>query len=161
MVHSRSALAAVALILAFVASFSAQAQQGQKVGTVTCRLAPSIGLIIGSQQRMACRFQPSNGGPSEAYSGVQNRIGLDIGITAGGVLAWGVFAQTATPITRGALAGRYVGASGDIGVGLGVGANVLFGGSNNTISLQPLSLEGSISLNVALGIAGLTLTWVR
>jgi hypothetical protein len=110
---------------------------------------------------MACRFQPSNGGPSEAYSGVQNRIGLDIGITAGGVLVWGVFAQTATPITRGALAGRYGGASGDIGVGLGVGANVLFGGSNNTISLQPLSLEGSISLNVALGIAGLTLTWVR
>ena len=161
MVHSRSALAAVALILAFVASSSAQAQQGEKVGTLTCRLAPSIGLIIGSQQRMACRFQPSGGGPSEAYSGVQNRIGLDIGITAGGVLVWGVFAQTATPITRGALAGRYGGASGDIGVGLGVGANVLFGGSNNTISLQPLSLEGSISLNVALGIAGLTLTWVR
>ena len=160
MVHSRSALAAVALILAFVAS-SSQAQKGEKVGTLTCRLAPSIGLIIGSQQRMACRFQPSNGGPSEAYSGVQNRIGLDIGITAGGVLAWGVFAQTATPITRGALAGRYGGASGDIGVGLGVGANVLFGGSNNTISLQPLSLEGSISLNVALGIAGLTLTWVQ
>ena len=151
MVHSRSALAAVALILAFVASSSAQAQQGEKVGTLTCRLAPS---------RMA-QTASVIGSPSEAYSGVQNRIGLDIGITVGGVLAWGVFAQTATPITRGALAGRYGGASGDIGVGLGVGANVLFGGSNNTISLQPLSLEGSISLNVALGIAGLTLTWVQ
>src|SRR6476660_3825507 len=80
MVHSRSAFAAVALILALVASSSAQAQRGEKVGTLTCRLAPSIGLIIGSQQRMACRFQPSNGGPSEAYSGGQNRIGLDIGI---------------------------------------------------------------------------------
>ena len=87
MVHSRSAFAAVALILALVASSSAQAQRGEKVGTLTCKLAPSIGLIIGSQQRMACRFQPSNGGPSEAYAGVQNRIGLDIGITVGGVLA--------------------------------------------------------------------------
>jgi uncharacterized protein DUF992 len=161
MFHSRSALAAVALILAFVASSSAQAQQGQKVGTLTCKLSPSIGLIIGSQQRMACLFQPSGGGPPEAYSGVQNRIGLDIGISAGGALAWGVFAQTAAPISRGALAGHYGGASGDIGIGLGVGANVLFGGSNNTISLQPLSVEGSISLNLALGVAGLTLTWVR
>ena len=107
MFHSRSVLAAVALILVFVASSSAQAQQGQKVGILTCALSPSIGLIIGSQQRMACRFQPSSGGPSEAYSGVLGRIGLDIGITAGGALAWGVFAPTSAPISHGALAGSY------------------------------------------------------
>ena len=44
--------------------------------------------------------------------------------------------------------------------GLGAGAKVLFGGSGNTISLQPISLQGSVSLNLALGVAGLTLTWV-
>jgi hypothetical protein len=137
---------------------SAQAQQWVNVGNLTCRLSPSIGLIVGSQQRMACRFQPS-GRPPESYAGVFNRIGLDLGITAGGVLGWGVYTQTVAP-PRGALQGSYVGASGDIGVGLGVGANVLFGGSNRTVSLQPISLEGSVGFNVALGVGGLTLRWV-
>ena len=46
------------------------------------------------------------------------------------------------------------------GVGVGVGANVLVGGSNRTISLQPLSLEGSVGINLSLGVSGLTLTYV-
>jgi hypothetical protein len=71
-------------------------------------MAPSIGLIFGSQQRMACRFQPSGPYPPEAYVGVMNTIGLDIGITAGGVMAWGVFAPTAGPM-YGGLAGTYWG----------------------------------------------------
>jgi hypothetical protein len=65
-----------------------------------------------------------------------NTIGLDIGITAGGVMAWGVFAPTAGPM-YGGLAGTYVGASGSIGVGVGVGANLLFGGTGRSIALQP------------------------
>jgi len=109
---------------------------------------------------MSCVFQPDGGYPPDRYAGVLGRIGLDIGITAGGVMAWGVFAQSSGPL-RGALAGTYVGASGSIGVGVGVGANVLFGGSGNTISLQPLSLQGTVSLNLALGVAGLTLRWVQ
>ena len=153
----RSMLMAVALITACTLSSSAQAQT--KVGTLTCNLSPSIGFIIGSQQRMACRFVSEGPFPPERYLGVFGRIGLDIGITAGGVLAWGVFAPTAGPL-RGALQGSYGGASGAIGVGVGVGANILYGGSNRTITLQPLSLEGSVGINLALGVAGLTLTWV-
>ena len=156
----RSTLLAIATVgLSVVSLSSAQAQQWVNVGTLTCKLSPSIGLIIGSQQRMACRFQPSGRNPPENYAGVFNRVGLDIGFSAGGVLAWGVHAQTAAP-ARGALQGTYVGASGDIGVGVGVGANVLFGGSNKTISLQPISVEGSVGLNLALGVGGLTLTRV-
>jgi len=138
----------------------AQAPQGTSVGTLTCKLAPSIGLIIGSRQRMTCRYQPNGAFPPEFYTGVMGTIGLDIGFTAGGVMAWGVFAPTAGPM-RGALAGTYVGATGSIGVGVGVGANVLFGGSNRTIALQPLSVEGSVGLNLSLGAAGLTLAWAR
>ena len=137
----------------------AQAQQGTTAGVLTCKLAPSIGLLIGSRQRMSCRYVPNGGGPPEFYTGVMNNIGLDIGITAGGALAWGVIAPTAGP-KRGALAGTYVGASGSIGVGVGVGANVLVGGSNRTISLQPLSVEGSVGINLSLGVSGLTLTYV-
>jgi hypothetical protein len=42
-------------------------------------------------------------------------------------------------------------------LGLGLGANVLVGGSHRTISLQPLSVEGQLGINLALGVAGLTL----
>jgi Protein of unknown function (DUF992) len=85
-----------------------------------------------------------------------NTIGLDVGITAGGVMAWGVFAPTAGPLL-GALAGTYVGASGSVSVGVGVGANVLFGGTGRSIALQPLSVEGSVGVSLSLGVSGLTL----
>jgi hypothetical protein len=51
-------------------------------------------------------------------------------------------------VPAGALAGEYVGVSADVGLGLGAGANVLLGGSNRTIALQPLSLQGSTAINV-------------
>jgi hypothetical protein len=105
---------------------------------------------------MACRFQPNGAYPPEAYVGVMGTIGLDIGVTAGGGMAWGVCAPTAGPM-RGSLAGTYVGASGAIGVGVGVGANLLFGGTGRSIALQPLSLEGSVGVNLSLGVSSLTL----
>jgi hypothetical protein len=145
-----------ALATAWIAPATAQAPQGTSAGTLTCKMAPTIGLIIGSRQRIACQFTPNGPYPSEAYVGVINTIGLDIGITAGGVMAWGVIAPTTGPM-RGKLAGTYVGASGAVGVGVGVGANALFGGSNRSISLQPLSVEGSVGVNLSLGVSGLTL----
>ena len=111
-------IAPVLVVLAAMLVSPAVAQQppGTSVGTLTCKMAPSIGLIFGSRQRMACRFTPNGPNPPEAYVGVMGTIGLDVGITAGGVMAWGVLAPTAGP-RRGALAGTYVGASGAIGVG--------------------------------------------
>jgi hypothetical protein len=149
-------LALIALATAVVSPASAQTPPGTNVGALTCKMAPSIGLLIGSRQRMACRFVPNGAFPPEAYVGVMNTIGLDIGITAGGVMAWGVFAPNTGPM-RGKLAGTYVGASGAIGVGVGVGANLLFGGSGRSIALQPLSVEGSVGINLSLGVSGLTL----
>jgi len=139
-----------------VSPASAQSPPGTNAGVLTCKMAPSIGLIFGSRQRMACRFVPSGPYPPEAYVGVMNTIGLDVGITAGGVMAWGVFAPGAGPL-RGKLAGTYVGASGSVGVGVGVGANLLFGGTGRSIALQPLSVEGSVGINLSLGVSGLTL----
>ena len=149
----------IALLVAFAAAWVAPAEAqapGTSVGGLSCRMAPSIGLIFGSQQRMACRFQPNGPYPPEAYVGVMNTVGLDVGVTAGGVMAWGVFAPTAGP-PPGALAGEYVGATGEIGVGLGAGVNVLIGGSGRSFALQPLSVEGSVALNVTLGLSGLQL----
>jgi hypothetical protein len=59
----------------------------------------------------------------------------------------------------GALAGDYVGVSANVGLGIGVGANILLGGSGRTFALQPLSLQGSLAVNVVLGVSSLTLRW--
>jgi len=95
----RHLMAQVLVVLAamLVSPAVAQPPPGTSVGTLTCKMAPSIGLIIGSRQRMACRFTPNGPNPPEAYVGVMGTIGLDVGITAGGVMAWGVFAPTAGP----------------------------------------------------------------
>jgi hypothetical protein len=58
---------------------------------------------------------------------------------------------------KGALAGTYGGASAEATLAIGVGANVLVGGSNQAFALQPLSVQGQIGLNFAVGITNLTL----
>jgi ABC-type amino acid transport substrate-binding protein len=127
-----------------------------QAGMLTCRVNPSIGFVIFGHQSMECRFVQNPPFPLQAYEGALNTIGLDIGITAGGALPWAVLAPTVgTP--AGALAGEYVGASGDIGLGLGAGVNVLVGGSGRSIALQPVSVEGSVAVNVTLGVSGLQL----
>ena len=117
---------------------------------------PSVGFIIVGYQSMRCLFTPNTPQEREAYAGALNTVGLNVGISAGGVLGWAVFAPS-TGLPLGALAGEYVGVSGDVGIGLGAGANVLLGGSNRTIALQPISLQGSIALNVVAGVSSLKL----
>jgi hypothetical protein len=127
-----------------------------QVGMLSCKLNPSIGFIIFGHQSMECRFVQNPPFPPQAYEGALNTVGLDLGITAGGVLGWAVFAPTAGP-PPGALAGEYVGATGDVGLGFGAGVNVLMGGSGRTFALQPVSLEGSVAVNVIVGLSGLQL----
>jgi hypothetical protein len=70
---------------------------------------------------MECGFQPVSG-RVQAYEGAINTVGLDLGVSEGGRFAWAVFGP-ANGIPYGALAGEYVGASGDVGIGIGAGAN--------------------------------------
>jgi hypothetical protein len=61
----------------------------------------------------------------------------------------------------GALAGNYGGVSGDLTVGIGAGGNILVGGSDRSVSLQPFSVEGNTGINVAVGVSGLVLRLVE
>ena len=70
-------------------------------------------------------------------------------------MVWAVFVDTNRG--PGFLAGNYVGASGEATIAAGLGANVLVGGSNRTIALQPFSMSGQVGLNLALGIGDLSL----
>jgi hypothetical protein len=137
-------------------------QPWTQVGALTCKLDPSVRFIIAGHQPMECTYTPSSATvPPQYYDGAINTVGIDIGGSAGGVLGWGVFAPT-PGVLPGALAGEYVGVSGDVGFGIGGGANVLAGGSRRTVALQPLSLQGSIAVNAVLGVSSLKLrsaTW--
>jgi hypothetical protein len=108
---------------------------------------------------MECRFAPAGPFPPEIYRGTFGTLGIDIGVTLAQGLAWQVYAPTAGPL-NGALAGTYVGPSGEIGVGVGVGANILFGGSGRSYALQPVSLSGEVALNVSVGLSTVELSWV-
>jgi len=134
-----------------------QAQGGVRVGTLTCQVASGWGFVFGSSKSLHCTFAPAPG-RAEFYAGTINKFGVDIGYTQGGVMVWAVFAPTAN-LAPGTLSGNYVGATGSATVGVGAGANVLVGGSNSTISLQPVSVEGNTGLNVAAGIGSISLRY--
>lgn len=132
---------------------------GVKGGTLGCTLSPTIGLVVGSLQRMDCRFTPDGAFPPETYVGTFGTLGLDVGITIAQGLAWAVYAPTIGPVA-GVLAGTYVGPSAEIGVGLGAGANVLFGGSGRSYALQPVSLSGEAAISMSVGIPTIELRWI-
>jgi hypothetical protein len=148
-------LSMVALAAALLASASsAMAQDRVQVGVLECGGSTSS-FIIGSVTDLNCTFRSSTGGPGEPYRATLRRAGLDIGINQRVAVAWAVFAPSR--LGPGALAGNYVGAAASATVGVGVGANALVGGSNNTVALQPLSVQGQTGLSAALGVAGLEL----
>jgi len=148
-------IGAVALALA-VLSFAPAAQARVKAGVLSCDVSGGFGWIIGSSKSVACVFTPDVPGPQEAYVGTIRKFGLDVGVTGRQQMVWGVFSDYwgGTP---GALAGDYAGATGEATVAVGLGANVLVGGSNRTVALQPLSVTGQTGLNIAAGVADLQL----
>jgi hypothetical protein len=146
----------VALVTLIASIAGAQAQQSRvQVGVLECRGGASVGFIVGSVTNLGCVLR-ADGRPDEPYVATIRKVGLDIGLTQETALGWAVFA----PVERlgpGDLSGNYAGAQGSASVGVGLGANVLVGGSANSIALQPLSLQGSTGVNVAVGLEGLEL----
>ena len=143
---------AAATSLAIVSS--AQAQPGVKAGVLSCEVSGGWGFVFGSSKDMNCSFSPNQGEP-EHYTGTINKYGVDIGYTRGGIMVWAVFAPG--DVGHGALAGNYGGVTAGAAVGVGANAHALIGGANN-VTLQPLSVEGQTGLNVAAGVASLSLS---
>jgi hypothetical protein len=152
--HRKFGLAASAAVLAIMAvatAAPAHADSGVKIGVVTCNVESGWGFVFGSTRDLKCTFSDGKN-TVEQYTGHINKFGVDIGYQAGGVIVWGVFAPT-TDVAKGALAGEYGGVTGSASAGVGAGANVLVGGFKNSLTLQPVSVEGISGLNVAAGIA--------
>jgi len=154
--HFALRLAAGAVGLAMMTGAAAAQSSAGKAGTLTCDVSGGIGLILGSQKTMTCRFEPvAPGWIPEAYSGSIDKLGVDIGATTAGQMVWAVFAAGSP--APGALAGDYAGATAEATFAVGLGANVLVGGSRRTIALQPVSVTGQTGLNLAAGVAVLRL----
>jgi hypothetical protein len=109
-----------------------------KVGGLSCTMSPTIGLLIVEEQTVNCQFTSNGRYPSERYTGTLGTVGIAVGVIGGGMLAWAVYMPTQGP-SQGSLAGT---------------------GSGRSVALQPVSVEGSVGLDVTLGVSALTLQWV-
>ena len=140
-----------------LAAFSAPVRaDGAQSGVLTCDVASGWGYVIVSWRDVKCAYKPFSGQPQQHYSGRISKFGVDIGYVDHAVIVWAVV--TSDPALKpGGLSGTYAGVTGGGSFGIGAGANVLIGGSNNSISLQPVSVEGSMGINVAGGVATITL----
>ena len=134
----------------------AVAQTSTKAGILSCDVSAGVGLILVQKQTLRCIFTPASGAAPDVYTGRIDEYGVALGAVEQGHLVWGVLAPV-EGVPHGALAGTYAGVGGEATAGVGLGANVLIGGLDKSIALQPLSVEGNRGLNVAAGIGAISL----
>ena len=142
-----------AVAVALMASATA-AKADSAIGLLECRGA-SQQYIVGSMTHLQCLFRPSYGGRPQPYLGSIRRVGVDLGFNQSTHLAWSVFAPG--PPGPGGLSGVYYGPSANATIGVGLGANVLWGGSDRTVALQPVSGQSQIGLGVVGGVSAMEL----
>ncbi len=148
-------LAAILAGTALAAAFTAAPAYAEN-GILQCNVAAGLGVIVISQRNVSCTYKAA-GGPVELYTGSISRLGVDIGQITGGTLTYDVYANGA-PVA-GSLGGTYIGPGFGLTLGNGGGANVLVGGGNNSVTLQPLAATTSSGLNINAGIGALNLVY--
>jgi hypothetical protein len=127
-------------------------------GYLSCNQAAGWGYIIGGSYKLRCTYSTKDGHRTEYYNGKISNFGADIGYLKSAVVLWAVASGT-KDLKPGALSGSYGGVQGSIALGMGGGVNVLVGGFEKSITLQPISVEGQKGLNVAAGIGAMTLNF--
>ena len=127
-----------------------------EVGALTCNINAGTNFIIGSTKTLNCRFKNVSGEIVAKYKGDIKKFGIDLGQAKNTVVTWAVVAPTSS-YKNSFLNGTYIGVAADASVGLGAGAKVLVGGAENTITLQPLSLQSQTGLNLAVSVAEMKL----
>ena len=161
MTHLRNLLLGAIATLATPLAL-AYSQERIELGNLECFVDEGTGFIIGSTKDISCVFTPlSEDRAHENYFGVINKYGLDIGKTEQAYLTWLVIAPTNAELGPGFLAGDYIGATASASLAVGLGANVLVGGSNKTVALQPISVGTEVGFNIAAGIAEIELRSVE
>lgn len=127
-----------------------------QLGVLDCTIDGGTGYIITSNKGVSCTFRPYHHGPAEMYTGVISKLGVDVGKTHQGQLAWAVLAATRDR-DAGDLAGSYYGVNAEASVVTGGGANLLVGGLNSAFMLEPLSVQAQTGVNLAVAVTSLEL----
>lgn len=128
---------------------------GVRVGTLTCDVEGGWGYVLGSQKDLVCALKTSNGMVSR-YTGDITKLGVDIGYTNAGTLVWAVVAPS-KDLKPDALEGSYGGVTAGATAVVGGNLNVLVGGFDKSITLQPISVEGNTGLALAAGVGAMQL----
>jgi len=150
---------AMALTMAAAPAFAGNSTAGTKIGVLTCKTVPhtTVNLLIHSTTDVRCDFVATDGSGVEHYIGETGiGFGVDLSFKEESTIAFTVFAADMHSGNH-KMAGKYVGAGGSAKVGAGVGAQVLVGGGDSSISLQP-AIEGNTGIGAS---AGLTYLYIQ
>jgi hypothetical protein len=148
--NAKSILRCVAPLAGIAMLFASPAWSNAQIGMLKCDTSIGIGEILVRKQTMTCAFTHTNG-TVENYSGTVSQFGIEIGAVEEGHLIWAVFAGSPVSGT-GLLAGKYAGVAASVAAGIGLGADVLVGGTGESLSLQPLAVDGEPGLGIAAGV---------
>ena len=140
----------------FLNDHATAAESRVEAGSLNCGIFAKSNFIIGATKEVDCDFKSVSGKIIASYRGEIKKFGLNLGDAKKTVVTWVVLAPT-SKLKRSSLEGTYVGVAADAAVGIGGGAKVLVGGSNKTITLQPLSVQSQSGLNLAVGVTEMTL----
>ena len=148
-----------ALVMAYTPLATAEEGAKGQIGIITCDYIPGskVNLLIHSSASFNCVFE--HGGQKDYYDGEAGiGLGLDLQWTERSTMAYSVMASTGTDMDWStALTGTYTGGKASAALGVGLGAAVLIGGSNDSVGLVPLAIEGSTGIGATAGIGYLSL----
>jgi outer membrane protein OmpA-like peptidoglycan-associated protein len=145
---------------ACLAAACAPAGADTSLGQLTCDRIPGTtrNFLITSKADVRCIFR-GQGNAEQWYVGESGvAVGLDLKWTKSETINFAALSATREYTPEGAfLAGDYSGAKADAALGVGGGAAILIGGSDETTSLQPAIVPGQ-GVGLSLGVGYLTLT---
>ncbi len=152
---SKIATIAAAMSAAMLATAPAHAA-GVKVGTLTCDVEAGWGYVLGSLKDLNCVFKSGTNGTVAKYTGDVTKLGVDIGYTNTGTMIWAVVAPS-KDMKADALEGTYGGVTAGATAVVGGNLNVLVGGLDKSITLQPISVEGNSGLSLTAAVGAMQL----
>ncbi|MDX1513034.1 MAG: DUF992 domain-containing protein [Gammaproteobacteria bacterium] len=125
-----------------------------ELGILHCKSVPGsrVNLVIRSTVDVRCEMKYA-GGVTERYKGETGiALGLDLSFKGDEEFGFSVISASEVKPGNHTISGKYIGGKASASLGVGAGAAVLVGGSNDNFGLNPLALEANKGVGVAAGI---------
>lgn len=131
-----------------------------EAGYLNCEYTGGSSIIVKSERSFDCTFLSAEGDrPVEKYTATIESYGVDLMVTDAKTLRWAVLAPATMNSNIGSLEGNYGGASADAALGYGIGADLLVGGLEESVALQPVAVSTGTGLGAAVGYEQVTLSY--